>query len=238
MSSFFRYLTIGIFFSIGLALPYIPELLFIEEASIIAVILLSLPAFYAVTKKYKNGLLLVVLLGIFALMIESIGVHTGFPYGDFSYTLPFGYKIFGTTPWTVFFAWTPLVFGSYFISSLFKEKIYRFAIYLLLLVGTDLVLDPGAVARGLWSYEVSGFWYGVPLSNFLGWIFSGTIAFLLLERIKKEYVHTYSSLGSLSLLLSLALWSGVSFSYQLPIPFLIGILLATTIPFLEYKRKS
>lgn len=35
-------------------------------------------------------------------------------------------------------------------------------------------LDPAAVALGFWTYG-GGSYYGVPLSNFVGWIVSATI---------------------------------------------------------------
>jgi putative membrane protein len=37
-------------------------------------------------------------------------------------------------------------------------------------------LDPGAVAVGFWAYADGGVYYGVPLSNFAGWVLSGTVA--------------------------------------------------------------
>jgi Predicted membrane protein len=43
-----------------------------------------------------------------------------------------------------------------------------------------LVLDPAAVSLGIWSYS-KGFYYGVPWSNFAGWILSGSVALMLLE---------------------------------------------------------
>jgi isopentenyl-diphosphate delta-isomerase len=45
----------------------------------------------------------------------------------------------------------------------------------------DLVLDPGAVRLGFWQYEGGGVYYGVPVSNFLGWLVSGSIGAMLME---------------------------------------------------------
>ena len=219
-----------LFFSIGAIMSFIPPEQFIEIGSIIAVIMISLPAFYGVWKIYgKHGIFAIITLGIFALIIESIGIHTGFPYSPFKYTMPFGYRLFGTTPWTVFIAWSPLVIGAWLLAQTwFKQYWSRFLVYLGILVSSDIILDPGAVARGLWQYTNGGVWFNVPLQNFVGWIISGTIAYILLRLIlrgtemqKSQYIWV----GSLSLLLSVFLWTGVNAGYELWLPAIIGIVL-------------
>jgi putative membrane protein len=42
-------------------------------------------------------------------------------------------------------------------------------------------LDPGAVALGFWEYYPPGAFYGVPLSNYVGWVLSATVAVVLLD---------------------------------------------------------
>jgi putative membrane protein len=44
----------------------------------------------------------------------------------------------------------------------------------------DVVLDPGAVALGFWSFEAGGF-YGVPASNYAGWVLSAVVTVFLLD---------------------------------------------------------
>jgi len=49
-------------------------------------------------------------------------------------------------------------------------------------VAMDIVLDPGAVALGFWSFAEGGSaFYGVPLSNYAGWALSATVAVILLD---------------------------------------------------------
>jgi putative membrane protein len=45
----------------------------------------------------------------------------------------------------------------------------------------DVVLDPGAVALGFWTYDPAGPFYGVPWSNYAGWVVSATVAVGLLD---------------------------------------------------------
>ena len=231
-----------IFFLIGIGMAQVPEDQFIEVGSILAVITLSAPAFWGMWKIYgRKGVLALIALGLFALTIETIGIYTGFPYSHFDYLMPFGYELFGTTPWTVFVAWSPLVIGAYLLSqSWFRQWWSQILVYLGLLVGADLVLDPGAVARGLWQYEALGLWYGVPIQNFLGWVFSGTIVYVILKfgLPKVSLSNNNLIIGSLSFVLSLALWTGVTTTYSLWIPAIFGIILLVTILFGLIKKQS
>lgn len=218
-----------LFFFVGVGMSFIPAEMFVEIGSIIAVTMISLPAFYGVWKIFgRRGIFAVIALGVFALIIESIGIHTGWPYSPFEYTMPFGYRLLGTTPWTVFIAWSPLVVGAYLLAQTwFKQHWSRFLVYLGILVGSDIILDPGAVARGLWEYTNGGLWFDVPLQNFIGWVISGTIAYVILRFIlrNKKITNTkYIWIGSLSLLLSIYLWSGVNAGYELWLPAILGII--------------
>jgi putative membrane protein len=47
----------------------------------------------------------------------------------------------------------------------------------------DLVIDPLAAGKlGYWSWHAQGFYYGVPLSNFAGWFFSGLLVYAVAGR--------------------------------------------------------
>lgn len=219
-----------LFFVIGVVMSIIPSEQFVEIGSIIAVSMIAVPALFAMRKIFgKHGIIAVIALGLFAMIIETIGIYTGFPYSSFEYTMPFGYKLFGTTPWTVFIAWSPLVIGAFLMArTWFKKSWTQFLAYIGILVASDIILDPGAVARGLWSYTNGGLWFDVPLQNFVGWVISGTIAYNILKVIlkgKKMKNEKYVWIGSLSLVVSIFLWSGVNAGYELWLPAMMGIIL-------------
>jgi isopentenyl-diphosphate delta-isomerase len=169
-----------------------PEAAFV---STINIILFAAPAFWATRwwLGWRDAVLLWAVLGVLALVIETSAIITGFPYGHFGYSDLLGYRLFGYTPWTVFLAWTPLVLAAYAIAQRISEdqltansyqlaaRIYRILVTAMTLVVFDLVLDPGAVKVGFWRYEGGGAFYGVPVSNFVGWMFSGAIAGIVLE---------------------------------------------------------
>lgn len=53
----------------------------------------------------------------------------------------------------------------------------------------DLFIDPVAVALNIWEWSKSGPWFGVPISNFIGWffiIFSIILGYLLVQLLEKE----------------------------------------------------
>jgi putative membrane protein len=76
----------------------------------------------------------------------------------------------------------PLVVNIYLLVNLFETENFdkRFFYSIGLIVLIDLVLDPAAVSLGIWTYSKS-LYYGVPLSNFLSWILSGSLAVLTLQ---------------------------------------------------------
>lgn len=128
----------------------------------------------------KSGLSLIA-LSIYAYFIEYVGLKTGWPYGEFEYLVELGPMIQGVPiGLPVFFI--PLVVNSYLLVNLFEvENFVKRVFYTLcLIILVDLVLDPAAVSLGIWNYT-QGFYYGVPLSNFAGWLLSGTVAVLTLE---------------------------------------------------------
>lgn len=157
-----------------------------------------------------------IVLGLFAMLIESVGVATGFPYGEFTHAIPG--KIFGLVPLIVFFSWPPLVLLARRVAGAFVPA-------LLLLITFDLLLDPGAVGIGMWSWSNPGMYYGVPIVNFAGWLLSGSIGLLILGQ-KKIYKHDWLTIITA---LSLLIWIPVNLFLGQWIPALIGLILALPI---------
>jgi len=147
----------------------------------------------------RRGAALLVGLGLYALVFESIAVATGVPYGRFGYSGILGPPLFGLAPPTVLLAWTPLLLGSLAATRRAWQA-------LVLVVVADLVLDPAAVSLGFWSWEEPGWYYGVPLVNFLGWVVSGGIAVLALRRLPRPLPGLFAR----NLWLVLVFWTAVN----------------------------
>jgi putative membrane protein len=120
-------------------------------------------------------------LTAFAYGIELVGVTTGWPYGEFAYLVDLGPMLFGTVPLGLPVFYLPLVVNAYLLTLLVLDsaagrRSVRLLATMAAVVAVDLVLDPGAVAIGFWRYQAGGAYYGVPLTNYLGWLLSGTVA--------------------------------------------------------------
>ena len=125
------------------------------------------------------------LLTLYSYAIEYVGVHTGRPYGEFFYGVDLG-PIVGGGPLGLPIFFIPLVMNAYLLCLLLLGgRAASTAVRLLAVIATvvtmDVVLDPGAVALGFWVYPNGGVFYGVPLSNYAGWILSATVAVAALD---------------------------------------------------------
>lgn len=121
----------------------------------------------------------------YAFAIEFVGVFTGWPYGSFEYTIELGPMLFGAVPLGLPIFFVPLVMNSYLLCLLLfgermKKRLVRLFSVIVTVLLIDLVLDPGAVAVGFWTYY-GGIYYGVPLSNYLGWVLSATVSVFILD---------------------------------------------------------
>ena len=158
------------------------------------------------------------LLVAYSYAVEYVGVHTGVPYGEFFYGVDLGPVVAGV-PLGLPIFFVPLVLNAYLLCLLLLGDRARVAaIRLLAVIATvvtmDVVLDPGAVALGFWVYPNGGAFYGVPLSNYAGWVLSATVAVVALDW---GYDHTVlvDRLGECEFLLDdlvsfVILWGGIN----------------------------
>ena len=117
--------------------------------------------------------------------IEYLGVTTGWPYGEFAYGVALG-PMLGGVPVGLPLFFLPLVLDGLLLvvvalRSGAGRRLVRLPLAVAVVIGVDLVLDPGAVALGFWTYLAGGPYYGVPLSNFLGWTMSALLVVAALD---------------------------------------------------------
>ncbi|MCO8268139.1 MULTISPECIES: bisanhydrobacterioruberin hydratase [unclassified Haloferax] len=128
-------------------------------------------------------------LTAYAYAIEYTGVTTGWPYGWFHYGVDLGPTVAGVpVGLPVFFI--PLVMNAYLLCLLLlgdraRNGVVRLGVVIAAVLAMDVVLDPGAVALGFWEYyrlaDDAVLFYGVPLSNYAGWVVSATVAVVALD---------------------------------------------------------
>jgi bisanhydrobacterioruberin hydratase len=211
----------------------------VAVGSAVAIGLFALPS-YVSTLRQKGlgkGVVILVALGIFALIFETIAIKTGLPYGRFSYGDGLGSKFINTTPWTVMLAYPPIILGAYWLARKFGRPL---AIFLTPVFATivDFVLDPAMVKLEFWKWEVAGPYFGVPIINFVGWLISGFIAALILSALWGDTPikrgAAYSVFGIL------LFWTGVNIGVGQRIPAIIGVITSSIllILFIIEKRRD
>ncbi|QYJ15366.1 hypothetical protein Rxycam_01187 [Rubrobacter xylanophilus DSM 9941] len=171
-----------------------------------------------------------VLLSAFALAVESLGAATGWPYGRFHYGEALGPRLFGLVPYLLPVSYVPLVVGTVAATRHPRSRLSWILRSATLLTLVDGVLDPGASLLGFWEWPEGGPYYGVPVSNYLGWLLSGTLSSTILILLWPR--RSPGPPGLLDgALLSLAFWTGVAVSGGLALPTLLGVaLLAGLLP--------
>lgn len=121
----------------------------------------------------------------FGLVIEHIGVTTGWPFGSYTYDSSLGAFLF-SIPLVVPFAWMmlahPLLIAARELSPRWAIVIGGFG-----LMAWDLFLDPQMVSAGRWTWSDTTpsvpFQPEIPLSNTFGWLLSGIIVMALLQAL-------------------------------------------------------
>ena len=174
-------------------------------------------------------------LVLFTYTIEFIGLTTGWPYGEFSYLVDLGPMLAGVPIGLPLF-YLPLVFDAYFLGLLLighrPRRIVIVPVTIAIVLLIDLVLDPGAVAIGFWAYAVGGAYYGIPVSNYAGWLLSGTVAVLLvdltIDRTRLEHRVRSCRFALDDLVSFVLLWGVINLLYlnTVPVVIAIGILIA------------
>ena len=134
-------------------------------------------------KKSKTGLILIFLFG---LIVEILGVNYGIFFGEYSYGANLGPKIY-EVPYVIGFNWVLLIIATGSVSDkLIKGKeIYKILFASFLMVLIDLFIEKSAPKLDFWEFVISP----VPFSNYLWWfIFSLCFQYIFFKTVKtKEY---------------------------------------------------
>ena len=176
-------------------------------------------------------------LAAYAYTIEYVGITTGWPYGAFRYGVALG-PMLGGIPVGLPVFFIPLVMNAYLLwILLLGDRIEDHRVRILTIFATvmamDLVLDPGAVGLGFWTYLAGGTYYDVPVSNFLGWLLSAAVAIVVLDWGFDHHrlaVRLRACPFILDDLVSFViLWGGINLYFGHIVPVLIAVVLAVAL---------
>lgn len=110
---------------------------------------------------------------VLSYLAELLGSSTGIPFGKYHYTGLLQPQLAGV-PLLIPLAWMMMLPPAWAIAkTILGESRPRWAFVLLsalAFTAWDLFLDPQMVGWGFWVWETPGAYFGIPLSNYLGWI--------------------------------------------------------------------
>ncbi|MEZ4632120.1 MAG: carotenoid biosynthesis protein [Deinococcales bacterium] len=217
--------------------PLLPQAF--ETMSYISTTLLALGCLLLAGQLY--GLKAYLLFGlsfIFGLTIEAVGARFGIPFGRYRYA-PSQFSLLGV-PLFVPLGWWAFSFLALHVSASLatgKRSFARLWLAPLILVIWDLALDPLMVSKGFWQFEV-GVYFGVPLSNFLGWYVAGVVLVGGMGRLEPSLL-THPSSPTLNLIFTLQsflMTFGLIF-FGLSLAALIFTLLISPILYLSWSKQ-
>ena len=172
----------------------------------------------------RRAALSLLALSSFGYAIEALGVATGFPYGTFYYGDALGPRLAGIVPYLLPLSYTPLVVGAVAAAWGTRLRVLHILYATLLLVWMDAIIDPGAASLDFWVWPKSGAYYGVPLSNYAGWLLSGALATTLLLTAGPWSETPRPALLD-SATLTTSFWTGAAVLSGMPAPAVLGALL-------------
>jgi putative membrane protein len=141
----------------------------------------------------RTALMLGSAFGI-SLGCELLGVATGWMFGNYTYTDRLGAKVLGLVPLVIPIAWLMMLYPAYETAALLADRLaarlplpYWYArtahavlhiiLAALAMTAWDLSLDPRMVNEGNWVWHDGGAYFGIPLSNFLGWLITALLIY-------------------------------------------------------------
>jgi putative membrane protein len=143
----------------------------------------------ALRYQWSGILTFIVICLVASNLLENTSILTGFPFGHYHYTDVLGPKLFlvplliGPAYFaTGYLAW---VLGTVLIGDIRRTSsaLTTFAVPFIAsfaMVAWDLGFDPTAsTIRHTWIWEQGGGYFGVPLTNYLGWFFTVYVFFQL-----------------------------------------------------------
>lgn len=158
--------------------------------TILAVLLLATASLLhvAATRGAPSLVALVAVAGGGGLLAETVGVHTGVPFGAYAYAGTLGPQLFGV-PAVVPLAWLMMAYPSLLVARRLvgRRTVLVPALAAWALTTWDVFLDPQMVDAGHWSWRdptpaLPGV-EGIPLSNFAGWFAVALVMCALLDRL-------------------------------------------------------
>ena len=193
-------------------------------AEVLAAIGILVAAAHAiVTYGWRDALALAAICVVITFTMENIGVATGWPFGHYHFEIEPNLPHVGTIPPVVGPLWFGMGYLSWIVAGTLvvgaRERMNRkFELIALPIVAAfvmtqwDVVMDPPeSTISKIWIWHQGGAHFGVPLSNYLGWLLTSWLFFQAFaiylanrRRASNGMVRHGRTLGIVAILLYLA----------------------------------
>lgn len=215
----------------------IPLFLKVPNKQILALIATGLiVAFSHGIQRYglKSMIIFFLIVNVVGFSFENLSVSTGFPFGNYHYTNLLRMPMIWQVPLDVALLYFAMGYMSWTIANVLLDKAderlsSRVNIYALpvvsafLMTSWDVVMDPTwSTHFKTWIWEDGGGFFGVPLSNYLGWylvtwLFFQAFAIYLArnsETIRPDGASEYNSYWMVAIALYLLVAGGYVVNYM------------------------
>jgi putative membrane protein len=132
------------------------------------------------------------------LAMEHLGSAHDVLFGAYDYSDLLGPKVLGTVPVIVPVAWFMMLYPARATADLIVGEVKgvhswaRIAVAALAMTAWDLSLDPRMVADGAWVWHDAGplNYFGIPLSNFAGWLITSAAIYAVWSVLEPRELST------------------------------------------------
>ncbi len=185
-------------------------MLFFDQQKFAALTPLNMLLMFALlvwTQQERTAGFWLLALGCFieGILVEIVGVNTGFLFGDYTYGNVLGPKVMGV-PWMIGLNWFLVIyscgiiitrFSHYLISRVSAEEqgslrnVYQWSLILdgaLLAVFFDWIMEPVAVKLGFWTWNESP----IPFKNYFCWLIVSMVMLLMFRKASFDKLNQFA----------------------------------------------
>jgi len=126
----------------------------------------------------KNAFPIIFLIWLMGYTVEIVGVKTGLPFGQYSYSEVFGWNVLEVPP-LIGINWLLIIWGGHSLARNFLiPSNLRWVFTAFLAVAIDLLIEPVAIHYEFWYWAEST----PPIENYVSWFVIAAVMALIFEK--------------------------------------------------------
>jgi len=181
------------------------------------------------------------LVAVLSWAAEALGSQTGFPFGAYDYTAALQPQIFHV-PLVIPLAWMMMLPPAWGVAQVLSQRLAPgwqtpafIAFSALAMTAWDLFLDPQMVTWGVWEWQNPGGYFGIPWSNYLGWLLVSALITALIPALIRPRKLPVAPLILIYTITWLLQTIGLGIFWAMPGPALVGGIVMGTFSVLAWR---